>query len=57
MAVLLRLGDTDDLAEIVEGLIAGADAKQAEAPATAARWRDLAHNIGNSLDLLPQPTK
>ncbi|MFJ5638690.1 hypothetical protein [Streptomyces sp. NPDC093223] len=57
MAVLLRLGDTDDLAEIVEGLIAGADAKQPTAPETAERWRTLAHNIGDSLDLLPRPTE
>ncbi|MGW3442211.1 hypothetical protein [Streptomyces sp. NPDC001076] len=54
MAALLRLpGGTDDLAEIVEALIAAADAKEATAPATAARWRALAHNIGDSLDLLP----
>ncbi|MCG7203995.1 hypothetical protein [Streptomyces arenae] len=56
MAVLLQLSDTDDLAEIVEGLIAGADAKQATAPETAARWRNLAHNIGDGLDLLPHPS-
>ncbi|MEU4170987.1 hypothetical protein AB0F46_29420 [Streptomyces sp. NPDC026665] len=56
MAVLLRLpGGTADLSEIVEGLLTGADAKEADAPHLAARWRTLAHAIGDSLDLLPPP--
>lgn len=56
MAVLLRLpGGTDDLTEIVEALLAGADAKTHTAPAVAERWRTLAHDIGDSLDLLPPP--
>ena len=57
MAALLRLpGGTDDAAEIVEALLAAADTRDAHAPAQAARWRDLAHDIGDSLDLLPRPT-
>ncbi|MEY2244684.1 hypothetical protein AB8A21_17525 [Streptomyces sp. BF23-18] len=49
MAVLLRLpGGTDDLTEIVDGLLTAADAKEADAPELAARWRALAHAIGDS---------
>ncbi|MCX4575650.1 hypothetical protein OHB41_21140 [Streptomyces sp. NBC_01571] len=56
MATLLRLpGGIDDLTEIVEGLLAGADARADTAPEIAARWRTLAHDIGDSLDLLPPP--
>jgi len=57
MALLLRLASPDDLGEIVEGLLAAADAKQTEAPALATRWREIAHSIGDSLDLLPKPTQ
>ncbi|MFE0727910.1 hypothetical protein ACFW2X_06600 [Streptomyces antibioticus] len=57
MAVLLRLPrGTDDLAEIIEALLTAADTKQADAPQLAERWRELAHSIGDGLDLLPRPT-
>jgi hypothetical protein len=55
MALLVRLSTPDDLAEIVEALITAAGTKEADAPELAARWREIAHDIGGSLDLLPQP--
>jgi hypothetical protein len=57
MALLVRLSSPDDLSEIVEALITAADTKDTEAPVLAARWREIAHDIGDSLDLLPKPHK
>lgn len=57
MAAILRLpGGTSDAAEIVEALLAAATAREATAPVLAARWRELADAIGDSLDQLPTPT-
>ncbi|MEU0332191.1 hypothetical protein [Streptomyces sp. NPDC006193] len=57
MAVLLNLpGGPDDAAEIVEALLAAAETRVGHAPTQAARWRELAHDIGDALDQLP-PTK
>ncbi|MDX3831357.1 hypothetical protein [Streptomyces europaeiscabiei] len=56
MALVVRLGSTDDLAEIVEALLAAADTRANHAPAQAERWRTLAHDFGDALDQLPQPT-
>lgn len=55
MAVQLNGLTTDDLAEIVECLIIGADSSADRAPALTARRRELAHRIGDGLDLLPVP--
>lgn len=55
MAVSIRLASTDDLAEIVEALLAAADTRDGHAPAQAERWRTLACNIGDALDTLPAP--
>ncbi|MEH0428808.1 hypothetical protein QBB34_21235 [Streptomyces stelliscabiei] len=57
MALVVRLESTDDLAEIVEALLTAAEAKEADAPALTERWRTLAHNFGDALDALPQPTQ
>ncbi|MDT0567880.1 hypothetical protein RM704_10430 [Streptomyces sp. DSM 3412] len=54
MAIVVRLTGSDDLGEIIEGLLTAADAKQTDAPALATRWRALAHDIGDALDQLPQ---
>ncbi|MEW2635968.1 hypothetical protein AB0903_31100 [Streptomyces sp. NPDC048389] len=56
MAALLRLpGGPDDAAELVEALLAAADTRDRHAPAQAARWRELAHQLGDALDNLPTP--
>ena len=56
MAALLRLpGGPDDAAELVEALLAAANTRDHHAPAQAARWRQLAHDIGDALDTLPPP--
>lgn len=57
MAVVLRLpGGTADAAEIVEALIVAAATRETTAPALAARWRQIADQIGDALDQLPVPT-
>lgn len=57
MAALLKLpGGPDDAGELVEALLAAADTRDQHAPAQAARWRQLAHDIGDALDQLPTPT-
>ena len=56
MALVVRLRGPDDLGEIVEALLTAADAKEAEAPDVATRWRTLAHDVGDALDALPAPT-
>jgi hypothetical protein len=56
MAALLRLpGGPDDAGELVEALLTAADTREATAPAIAARWRQLANDIGDALDTLPTP--
>ena len=55
MALVVRLPGPDDLAEIVEALVTAAEAKEADAPELAHRWRWLADDIGDALDALPAP--
>ncbi len=56
MAALLKLpGGTQDASELVEALLVAAQAREATAPGLAARWRQLADNIGDGLDALPTP--
>lgn len=55
MAVVVHLTGPDDLAEIVEALVTAAEAKEADAPELALRWRWLANDIGDALDQLPTP--
>jgi hypothetical protein len=52
----LHLPAPDDLGEVVEALLIAADTRDASAPAQAARWRGLAHDLGDALDALPTPT-
>jgi hypothetical protein len=54
--ISLRLPAADDAAELVEALLAAADARKDRTPVLAARWRTLAHQIGDALDTLPKPT-
>ncbi|MGW5408983.1 hypothetical protein [Streptomyces spiralis] len=56
MAITIRLTSSDDLAEIVEALLAAADTRDSHAPNQATRWRNLACDIGDALDHLPKPT-
>ncbi|KJK40253.1 hypothetical protein UK15_07855 [Streptomyces variegatus] len=56
MAVVVRLTGPADVAEIVEALVAAAEAKETDAPELALRWRWLANDIGDALDQLPAPT-
>ncbi|MEU7962394.1 hypothetical protein AB0D09_02825 [Streptomyces sp. NPDC049097] len=56
MAALLKLpGGTDDAGELVEALLIAADMRDQHAPEQAARWRQLADDIGDALDQLPKP--
>lgn len=55
MAVAVHLTGPDDLAEIVEALVTAAEAKEADAPELALRWRWLANDLGDALDTLPTP--
>ncbi|MGD6761380.1 hypothetical protein ACOKM5_20815 [Streptomyces sp. BH097] len=56
MAALVRFsGGADDLAEIVEALIAAAATREQDAPEQALRWKWLADDIGDALDQLPAP--
>ncbi|MEU6535552.1 hypothetical protein [Streptomyces sp. NPDC047000] len=56
MAALLRLpGGPDDAGALVEALLTAADTRETAAPALAARWRQLANDIGDALDQLPTP--
>jgi hypothetical protein len=54
--ISLRLPSSDDVAELVEALLAAADTRDGHAPAQAERWRGLANDLGDALDLLPRPT-
>lgn len=57
MAALLRLpGGTRDASEIVEALLVAASVRDTTAPDLAARWRQIADDIGDALDQLPPPT-
>lgn len=56
MAVHLTGLTCDDVAEVVECLVLGADQAAERAPELAARRRSLADRLGNALDLLPPPT-
>lgn len=49
-------GGPDDCGELVDALLAAADACDRHAPALAARRRALAHELGDALDSLPRPT-
>lgn len=53
MAVHLTGLTCDDVAEVVECLLIGAEAA---AHPVAERRRNLAHRLGDALDLLPEPT-
>jgi hypothetical protein len=53
--ISLRLPAADDVAELVEALLAAADTRDTTAPTQAARWRDLANDLGDALEHLPQP--
>lgn len=55
--ISLRLPASDDAAELVEALLAAADAREDHTPVLAARWRHLAHQIGDALDELPTPSE
>jgi hypothetical protein len=55
MATRLILPGPDDAAEIVEALLTAAGTRDHHAPAQAARWRQLANDIGDALDTLPTP--
>ena len=54
-AYLLLPGGSDDVSEIVEALLAAAEAKETDAPELAIRWRWRANDIGDALDALPAP--
>ncbi|TXL91619.1 hypothetical protein [Streptomyces sp. IB2014 016-6] len=57
MAAVLRLpGGTRDASEIVEALLVAAQTREVTAPDISARWRQIAHDIGDALDQLPTPT-
>ncbi|MFE1329725.1 hypothetical protein [Streptomyces microflavus] len=56
MAALLRLpGGASEASEIVEALVVAAQARDTTAPKLAARWRQIADDIGDALDQLPAP--
>ncbi|MFG3090648.1 hypothetical protein ACGGAI_23790 [Streptomyces antibioticus] len=56
MATLLHLpGGTRDATELIEALLVAAQARETTAPTLAARWRQLANDIGDALDALPPP--
>ncbi|MER8030662.1 DUF6248 family natural product biosynthesis protein [Streptomyces bauhiniae] len=55
MALAVLLPGPDDLAEVVDALLAAADGQEATSPGRAARWRQLAHGLGDALDRLPTP--
>jgi hypothetical protein len=56
MAAVLRLpGGARDASEIVEALLVAAATRDTTAPQLAARWRQIADDIGDALDTLPVP--
>lgn len=56
MAIHLTGLNCDDVAEVVECLLLGAEQAAGHAPQIAARRRSLADRLGDALDLLPAPT-
>lgn len=54
--IALRLPAADDAAECVEALLIAAETRDQSAPDQAARWRQLADDIGDALETLPVPT-
>lgn len=52
--ISLRLPSADDCGELVEALLAAADARDTTASKQAARWRGLANDLGDALDALPR---
>ncbi|NEC43261.1 hypothetical protein [Streptomyces sp. SID8016] len=56
MAAVLRLpGGAGEASEIVEALLVAAGSRDTTAPKLAARWRQIANDIGYALDQLPVP--
>ncbi|MEU6649475.1 hypothetical protein ABZ904_08510 [Streptomyces sp. NPDC046900] len=56
MALHLTGLGIEDVAEVVECLLLGAEHSASHAPGLADRRRALANRIGDALDLLPAPT-
>lgn len=54
--IRLLLPCANDLAEIVDALLASADAVEARSPEIARARRTLANKLGDALDTLPKPT-
>lgn len=54
--IRVHLPDPDDVAEVIECLLLGADACATHAPELAERRRRLAHDLGDGLDALPKPS-
>lgn len=53
--ISLLLPGPDDVADLVNCLLTGADSCEAHAPLLAARRRALADELGDALDRLPRP--
>ena len=53
--ISLRLPGADEVAELVDALLAAADACQPHAPELARKRRALADQLGDALDNLPRP--
>lgn len=53
--IRLHLPAADDVAELVDALLAAADACELRAPLLAQKRRSLADQLGDALDQLPQP--
>jgi hypothetical protein len=53
--IRLYLPAADDVAELVDALLAAADACELRAPALAQKRRALADQLGDALDHLPTP--
>ncbi|TXS35140.1 hypothetical protein EAO77_37710 [Streptomyces sp. t39] len=52
---LILPGGIASAVDLVDALLAAADARERRAPRQAARWRDLADQLGDALDTLPTP--
>lgn len=55
MAIHLTGLNCDDVAEVVECLLLGAEQATGHAPDLSARRQSLADRLGDALDLLPAP--
>lgn len=53
--IAIRLPAPDDVAELVDALLAAATACEPHAPELARRRRALADQLGDALDNLPRP--